>query len=59
MNKDWIEITVYTNPNSIEDLSGFLFQLQPEGIEEKEDCFKIFFNGNKWDAQLKNELTKI
>jgi len=59
-DKTWIEVSVDIKPSLLDVLSNDIFALGAEGLEEKGEQVKIYFQDNKWnDSKLKALITLI
>jgi ribosomal protein L11 methyltransferase len=52
----WLEFTAKIDPSILERLSGDIFDLGADGLEELNDGIKIYFPGKIWNANIYDAL---
>ncbi len=59
MSNKWIGVKILAAPYYLEMLSGFLFALGTQGIEEGENHFIVYFDEQKWNQDVYWALLKF
>jgi ribosomal protein L11 methyltransferase len=57
--KKWVEVSIQIDPSLLNVISNDVFTLGADGLEETNECIKIYFPDEQWNSKVEKSLSRL